>query len=743
MNAAPSQPHRPGQGLWLALRDLFKSLVLAARRRWITPTVLQMEALECGAASLAMVLAHYGRWVPLETLRIACGVSRDGSKANNLLKAARGFGLSAKGFRKEPETLNDLPMPAILFWNFNHFVVLERIEADYAYINDPAFGRCRVDRAEFSLAFTGVVLAMEPGPEFRRGGAKPSFLATLWRRLRGSQRAVILLIALSMTLVIPTILIPTFAKIFVDHVLIMHVEGWFRPLLIGLALTALGRALITAFQQSLLLRLQTKLTVTLVGKLLWHLMALPLEFFNQRHAGEIGSRVGASEAVAELVSSGLATSALNLVSAIFIAAAMALYDPVLAAISIGIALVNVLVLALVAGERERLNRKLTIDKAKLTANTIEIVRSIETIKAGGLENDAFARWGGFQAKVLNAERDLGLYSNLLEICPAFLTGLSSAIVLGVGGLRIMDGALTIGGLVALQALLLSLVEPINAMVQQTSAFLAIKANLFRVEDVFNYAAQPVVTMDLKPPEMPAKLSGQIRLVDVSFGYSPLEPPLIEGLSFQLEPGRRIAFVGASGSGKSTIGRLIGRLYRPWSGEILIDDWPIDRIPEQVFAGSVAYVDQDILLFEGTARSNLTLWDDTIAQANLSRASKDACIHEDLSVRAGNYDCHVDEEGRNFSGGQRQRLEIARALAGNPSILILDEATSALDPSVEKMIDDNLRRRACTCIIIAHRLSTIRDCDEILVMSQGRVVQRGTHRDLLAEGGEYVRLLTAE
>jgi NHLM bacteriocin system ABC transporter peptidase/ATP-binding protein len=702
-----------------------------------------MEALECGAASLAMVLAHYGRWVPLETLRVACGVSRDGSKASNLLKAARRFGLEAKGFRKEPEALNDLPMPAILFWNFNHFVVLERIDADHAEINDPAVGRCKIERAEFNLAFTGVVLAMEPGPDFRSGGAKPNFFPMLWRRLQGSQRAVILLIALSMTLAIPTILVPTFAKIFIDHVLIMHVEGWFRPLLIGLALTALGRALITAFQQSLLLRLQTKLTVTMVGKLLWHLMALPMDFFTQRHAGEIASRVGASEEIAALVSSGLATSALNLVSVIFVAAAMALYDPMLAAISIAVALVNVLVLAFIAGERDALNRKLAIDKAKLTANTIEIVRSIETIKAGGLENDAFARWGGFQAKVLNAERDLGLYSTVLEICPVLLTGLSSAIVLGIGGLRIMEGALTIGGLVALQALLLSLVEPVNALVQQTSALPAIKANLLRVEDVFNYAAQPTIAVERKPPEMPAKLSGHIRLIDVSFGYSPLEPPLIEGLSFEIEPGRRIAFVGASGSGKSTIGRLISGLYRPWSGEILIDGWSIDRIPQQVFSGSVAYVDQDILLFEGTARSNVTLWDHTIAQASLSRAVRDACIHEDLSVRAGNYDCHVAEDGRNFSGGQRQRLEIARALAGNPSILILDEATSALDPGVEKMIDDNLRRRACTCIIVAHRLSTIRDCDEILVMSQGRVVQRGTHQDLLAEGGEYLRLLTAE
>lgn len=712
-------------------------------RRWATPTVLQMEGLECGAASLAMILAHHGLWVPLETLREACGVSRDGSKASNVLKAARRFGMAAKGFRKEPSTLNELPLPAIIHWNFNHFVVLERLDPTYAYINDPAMGRRKVDHEEFDAAFTGVVLAMEPGAEFARGGRKPEFLALLLRRLGHSTAAVVLLVAVSMALAVPIILIPAFAKIFIDDVVIRHNAGWFTPLLIGMAVAAMARALMTAFQQSLLLRLQTNLTVAMVSRFLWHVLALPMEFFTQRHAGDIASRAAANEQIAEQLSNGVAANALNLIAMLLIAATMMFYDVLLTAISITTLVLNIVVLKLVGRQREEINRKLALERGKLASSTIEIIRTIETIKAGGLEDDAFARWAGFQAKVLNAEQTLGATSAFVDICPIFLTGLAIAIVFGVGGLRIVEGALTIGGLVALQALLASLVEPVNSLVQQAGVLQAIKGNLLRVEDVFNYPARPLVGREPVPSDMPPKLSGRLELKSVSFGYSALEPPLIDDFSLLVEPGRRVALVGSSGSGKSTLGRLITGLYRPWSGEIRIDRWSLAEIPQEIFANSVAYVDQEIFLFEGTARENLTLWDDTVPEPHISRALKDARIHEDIAVRVGNYDCFVAEDGRNFSGGQRQRIEIARALAGNPSILILDEATSALDPGIEKAIDDQLRRRGCTCIIIAHRLSTIRDCDEIIVMSAGRVVQRGTHDELLLQGGEYARLVAGE
>ena len=731
---------------WLAvlsarLRDLFSGL--PGPGRWATPTVLQMEALECGAASLAMILAYHGRWVPLETLREACGVSRDGSKASNVLKAARRFGLAAKGFRKDPSTLNELPMPAIIHWNFNHFVVLERIDRDRAWINDPATGRHKVDHEEFDAAFTGVVLAMEPTAEFVRGGRPPQFLPLLLRRLRYSLPAVVLLLAVSIVMAFPIILIPALTKIFIDDVLIKHDASWVTPLLIGMAIAAVTRVLLTAFQQFLLLRLQTKLTVAMVSRFLWHVLTLPMEFFMQRHAGDIASRVSANEEIAELLSNGVAANAINLIALILIAANMVFYDAVLTAIGISTLMLNVVVLRLVARQREEINRKLAQDRGKLASSSIEIIRTIETIKATGLEDDAFARWAGFQAKVRQSEQPLGLYSTFHDNCPIFLTGLAVAVVLGIGGLRIVEGALTIGGLVALQALLASLVEPVNALVQQAGVFQTIQGSLMRVEDVFNYPARPPLVIEAAPSGMPPKFSGRVELRNVSFGYSPLDPPLIEDFSLVIEPGRRVALVGPSGSGKSTLGRLISGLYKPWSGEIFIDRWPLSDIPQEIFANSLAYVDQEIFLFEGTARDNLALWDESVPEAHISRALKDAAMHEDIAGRTGNYDCFVAEDGRNFSGGQRQRIEVARALVGNPSVLILDEATSALDPSVEKTIDDSLRRRGCTLIIIAHRLSTIRDCDEIIVMSQGRVVQRGTHFELMLQGGDYAELVAGE
>ena len=422
---------------------------------------------------------------------------------------------------------------------------------------------------------------------------------------------------------------------------------------------------------------------------------------------------------------------------------MAIFDFVLAAICVVMALLNVVVLKLVGERLENLNRTLAVERGKLYGSTISIVRTIETLKASGLEDDAFARWAGFQAKLLNLAQRLGVNSAVVDIFPVFFASLTTAVILGIGGARVIDGAMTIGSLVAFQSLAMSFSAPINALVQQAAGFQGVKADLMRLEDVFNYPAEtPASLLATTQPTKP-KLSGRIELRDVQFGYSPLEQPLIDGLSLTLEPGMRIAVVGRSGSGKSTVGRLICGLIKPWSGEIRFDGRPLRDVPLDVFANSVAYVDQDIFLFEGTLRDNLTLWDVTVPEANISQALKDASIHDEVAVRLGNFDCYVAEGGVNFSGGQRQRIEIARALVGNPTILVLDEATAALDPYVEQQIDDNLRRRGCACIIIAHRLSTIRDCDEIILLDNGKVAERGTHDELLAKAGAYAQLVAQE
>ena len=716
----------------------------AGARRVHTPTALQMEAVECGSASLAMILAYHGRIVPLEELRSACGVSRDGSKASNVLRAARTFGLTARGFKKEPAQLRQLPVPMIVHWNFNHFLVLEGFRKGKAYLNDPASGPRAVTEAEFDHSFTGVALTFETTEAFVPGGRRPGLVAGLRRRMGGTNLALAFVVLAGLALVIPGLAAPAFNKIFVDDVVVKGMGQWLRPLVLIMSLSAVLTAGLTLLQQRYLLRLETRLSLATSGAFFWHVLRLPVDFFTQRYAGEIGSRVTINDRIARLLSGDLATNAISALLVVFYGGLLFQYDRVLTLLGVTMALLNIAALRFVSRRRADLNMRLLQDRGKLMGTAMGGLQTIETLKASGGESDFFAQWSGYQAKVSNADQQLQLQTTVLSAVPPLLLSLNGALMLGIGGLRVMDGALTMGMLIAFQAMMGAFLSPVNTMVGLGGQLQEVKSGMDRLDDVLSAAEDPALQVpDLPADGEPAKLSGHVELRNVTFGYSRLDAPLIENFNLTLRPGSRVALVGGSGCGKSTVSKLVAGLYAPTSGEILFDGKPRQDIPRSVMTGSLGVVDQDICLFEDTIKANLTLWDSTVAESDLVQSATDACIHDDITTRNGSYGGTIGEAGRNFSGGQRQRMEIARALVNRPTILVLDEATSALDPTTEQLIDDNLRRRGCTCLIVAHRLSTIRDCDEILVLDKGKILQRGTHAEMSVVPGPYRDLIAAE
>lgn len=713
-------------------------------RRVRTPTVLQMEAVECGAASLSIILRHYGLYMPLEELRVECGVSRDGSKANNVLKAARKYGMEAKGYKYSIEQLMGLKMPVIVFWNFNHFLVLEGWKGNRVYLNDPAGGPRSVTMEEFEGSYTGVTLCVEPGPDFKPGGVKPSFWSCLRPRLVGYEWSVAFVMLTGLFLVIPGLVVPAFTRVFIDEVLVSQKGDWVKPILLGMGITVLVSMFLTWLQQYYLLRFETKLALTTSLKFFRHVLRLPIEFFSQRFGGEIGSRVGINDKVAKVLSEQVATLLMQMVTCVFFAILMFQYDWLLALIAIGFAMFNVVAMRMVNRKRVDTSRRLLQERGKLMGTSMGGLQMIETLKATGGEAEFFARWAGYQAKALKAKQQLGMFSQMLAVLPTLLTATTTVGVLVVGGLRVIDGHLTMGMLVAFQTIVANFTRPINDFVNFGGQLQELQGDMNRLDDVTRYPEDPMYERAERPrPEHlkdVVKLTGRLEIRNLSFGYSPLERPLIEDFNLTIEPGQRVALVGGSGSGKSTVAKLVAGLYKPRSGQILFDGIPREEIPPDLLNNSIGMVDQDIFLFQGTVRDNLTMWDNTIPDINIIEAMKDAAIADIIAARPGAENSMVSEGGSNFSGGQRQRLEIARALVGNPTFLILDEATSALDPTTEKEIDANLRRRGCGVLTVAHRLSTIRDADEIIVMNRGRIVQRGTHESMKDVEGYYKHLI---
>lgn len=705
------------------------------------PVVMQMEALECGAASLAMICAYYNKWIPLEQIRVDCGVSRDGANAKNLLVAARSYGFTAKGYRYEPDDLKkNGKFPCIIHWNFNHFVVLDGFKGKKAVINDPAKGNYTVSMETFDKSFTGICLMFEPNENFVPSGKRKSVLSFAVKRLSGAKVAVVFVVFMTLIAALIGVITPAFSRIFMDRLLTHESPDWFYPFLIALSAMSALQLVISALETYYSNRINGKLATIGSSTFMWKVLHLPMEFFSQRLAGDIQGRQGSNAGIANSVVNTFAPLALNAIMMVFYLVVMIRYSWILTLVGLSSLVINAWMSRIISQKRINITRVSMRDAGKLAGATVAGVEMIETIKASGAENGFFERWAGYQASVNAQKVKYAKINQYLGMIPSVVSTITGIVVLTLGVWFAMEGTFTVGMIMAFQGVLSSFSAPAATFISAGQTIQEMRTQMERVEDVMEYREDDCYKTEVKEESF-AKLSGNIELKNITFGYSRLSEPVIKNFSLTVKPGQRVALVGTSGCGKSTISKLVSGLYQPWSGEILYDGKHLSEIDRDVFTGSLAVVDQEITLFEGTIAENIKMWDNSIEDFEMIMAARDSQLHEEIMRRDGGYNYRIAEGGKDFSGGQRQRLEIARVLAQDPSIIILDEATSALDAKTEYDLVKAVKDRGITCIVVAHRLSTIRDCDEIIVLDHGVTVERGTHEELYAKGGKYTQLVS--
>ncbi|MBR5947922.1 MAG: NHLP family bacteriocin export ABC transporter peptidase/permease/ATPase subunit [Clostridia bacterium] len=709
------------------------------------PVVMQMEALECGAASLTMILAYYGKWIPLEQIREDCGVSRDGSNAKNILVAARSYGLGAKAYRYDPERLKEMGrFPMIVHWEFNHFIVVDGFKGDKVYVNDPARGTVVMSYEQFDEGYTGICLMFEPTESFEPFGKPKSVLEFAKSRLKGASVAVTFVAVTTLIGSLCAIIFSGFSRVFIDRILTGNDAQWLVPFIIGLSAVATVQVIAAWIKAIYSFKIDGKMAIVGNMNYMWKILRLPMKFFSQRMAGDIQQRQLSNANIAGTLVNTLSPLVLETLMLIFYLFVMIRYSLMLTLVGVVSVIGQIWVSRIISNKRINITRVMMRDSGKLAGATVSGIEMIETIKASGAENGFFEKWSGYQASVNTQKVRFKKIDSYLGLIPPVLTAFANNIVLILGVYLCITGKFTVGMVMAFQGFLVSFMQPAQKMIDAGQQVQELRTEMERVEDVMKYPTD----VDFNDEEIDEdadydKLSGSVELKNITFGYSRLAPPLIENFSMKLEPGSRVAFVGSSGCGKSTLAKLISGLYQPWEGEILFDGKHIDEINRSVFTGSVAVVDQDITLFEDTIENNIKMWDNTIEDYEVMMAARDAQIHDDIMLREGGYRYKLSEGGRDFSGGQRQRIEIARVLAQDPTIIIMDEATSALDAKTEFDVVNAVKARDITCIVIAHRLSTIRDCDEIIVFDHGKVVERGTHEELMALGGAYTELVMSE
>lgn len=703
------------------------------------PVVMQMESLECGAACLNMILAYYDKWVPLEKVRLDCGVSRDGSNAKNIIKAAKKYNLIAKGYRYEIDELRQqATFPCIIHWNFNHFVVLKGFKGNRVMINDPSDGSLSIPIEEFDKSFTGICLTFEPDEDFISSGKQKSVMSFVFKRLEKEKSSIIFLSIT--TFIISSIMIikPVFLRVFIDRLITGKNLNWFKGFMLILILFSIIQVTITALKSIYMLRINGKLDAIGNTSYMWKILHLPMNFFHQRMAGDIQERKKMNANIAKKIVEVLIPLAFNISIMIFYLIIMIRYDLKLSLIGVSSIVINLVISVIISKKRMNITRVKMRDSAKLAGETINAIHMIETIKSSGMENNFFQRWAGYQASVNEQEVKYIKLSQYFGMIPLIITSLSGIAILSIGTFLTITEKFTIGMLIAFQSFLTAFTEPATKLIETNRSLQEMKTEVERIDDVMNYPKE--ISYELKDEIKYEKLTGNLEIKNLSFGYSHLEKPIITNFNLKLKQGQTVAIVGMSGCGKSTISKLISGLYKPWEGEILFDGKSIFEIDKNIFTGSLAVVDQEIILFEDTIANNIKMWDNSIEDFEMIIAARDAQLHEDIMQRDGGYQYRMLEGGKDFSGGQRQCIEIARVLAQDPTIIILDEATSALDSKTEYDVMKAIKDRGITCIVIAHRLSTIKDCDEIIVLDDGNIVEFGKHQELYSKNGVYTKLI---
>lgn len=723
-------------------RKKFKSVISDGIAK--VPVVMQLEALECGAASLCMILAYFGKWIPLEELRKECGVSRDGSNLRNIYLVAKKYKLKTKAFQCPATALRDnATFPCIAFWNYNHFIVVDGFKGNKVYINDPAGGEYSMTFEEFSKSYSGVCMLFEPEDDFETGGKPESTLKFARERLKGTMPAITLVVLTTLIAAFIGMITPAFSRFFVDNILTGKYQEWSLQFFLLFGTLTAFQIISLCVKAVYMLKLQGKTAIIANTKFLWHILRLPVEFFEQRMAGDIIHRYNSNKMIAETLINTFTPLVLDTLSMILNLLIMFNYSPVLALTGVLSVVLSILAANYISKKRVNITRVQTRDMANLMSTTLQGIDMIETIKSAGAENGFFTRWAGFQANANIQTVKFAKLNSFLGQLPFLLSMLASNIILFMGVRLVINGEWTIGLISAFTGYLTAFQTPAQQLVLAGQQLQEMRTNMERIQDVFRYPVDVNYKTDEASDEEMSKLSGLVEMKNITFGYNKLDKPLLEDFSLRVEPGKSVALVGASGCGKSTVSKLLTGLYPVWKGDILYDGKKINEINRNIFTGSVACVDQNVTLFEDTIANNIRLWDKTIKDFEIILAARDAAVHNEIIQRVEDYSSKITEGGKNLSGGQRQRIEIARVLAQDPTIIILDEATSALDSKTEYELMQSIGNRGITRIIISHRLSIIRDCEEIIVMKDGRILDRGTHSELIRRCEYYAELISNE